>query len=119
MGWLVRGQREATLKRLATSAEKTAGGLKLAIASRHRSVAILAKDPQLVQLVTGGDTVTQEVRQIVSQRLGGESTAWGEQRSVFSVFDMRGELLLSTGQLEEEDRSHPECGRDGSPSRLL
>lgn len=101
-------QREATLKRLATAAEKTAGGLKLAVSSRHRAVAILAKDACVLQVIVAGPSLTPEARQEIVSRLNEESTAWGEQRSVFSVYDVKGALLLSTGQLDDEEMSHPE-----------
>ncbi|NIA13051.1 MAG: response regulator [Nitrospiraceae bacterium] len=120
-------QSTAVRRTLETTARKTVVGLAFAKDSRLRAAAALAQDAEIVAALQGPPgEFTSAVRKSVEARLNkltGHSSLDGP--SYYSLFDKNGKLLLSTGNLFQEDKEHegwwkrvtrPEFTRFGSSS---
>ena len=101
-------QRTAALHALETAAQKTAVGLQLAILTYPRTVSSLAKDSQILEPLAAGQCNDPVVKERLIALLSKVSESAEDAPSIFSLFDAAGKLLLSTGEINENDLNHPE-----------
>ncbi|MCX5770170.1 MAG: ATP-binding protein [Candidatus Hydrogenedentes bacterium] len=99
-------QRNAVNNTLSIAAYKTAGGLLLSLDSRLRTVRALAKDPDIVSALTAPNALTPEAIQSLKSRLNIESQNAGDGPSTYSLYDMSGTLILTTGEFTGEEDAH-------------
>ena len=99
-------QRNAVNNTLSIAAYKTAGGLFLSLDSRLRTVRALARDPNIVSALTAPNALTPEAIQSLKSRLNIESQNAGDGPSTYSLYDMSGSLILTTGEFTGEEEVH-------------
>ena len=99
-------QRSAVNNALSVDALKTAGGLLLSLDSRLRTVRALARDPDVVSALTAPNALTPEAIHSLKSRLSIESQSAGDGPSTYSLYDMSGSLILTTGEFTGEEEAH-------------
>jgi len=99
-------QRNAVNNTLSIAAQKTAGGINLSLDSRLRTVRALARDPAIISAVMSPNELTPDTVEELKSRLNIESQNASDGPSLYSLYDISGELILSTGEHLTEAQSH-------------
>ena len=99
-------QRKAVEHTLATAAQKTATGLKFVLDARLRVIDTLSRDSAVVDALASGGELSRGEREAFLTRLAREGRDREGGPSVHSLFDRNGRLILTTGDLSEEDSRH-------------
>ena len=99
-------QRKAVEHTLETAAEKTAIGMRLALQSQLRTVRTLSRDPEIAGALQPVAEQSPEKLEALRKRLTLEGESAEDGPSVYSLFDANARLVLTTGDLPQEDSVH-------------
>ncbi|MFH0777506.1 MAG: PAS domain S-box protein, partial [Candidatus Eisenbacteria bacterium] len=100
------GQRQAVLRNLSTAAQTTANGLRLALESRLRTVETLSHDPEIATAIVAGPNLPPQAKTSLVNRLRTEGEGAPDSPSIYSLYDAKGSLVLSTEPMPEADFAH-------------
>ena len=101
-------QRSAAFHALETEARITSVGLQLAILTYPRTVSSLSKNAIIVESIENGRWKDSLIKDRILSVLRQESESADDPPSIFSLFDVEGNILFSTGEIPDNDLTHPD-----------